>query len=191
MTVKKAVKKAVKKVVKKTKKLNRKGILELADMLVVNKKFYDQDRFGKVEACGTFCCQAGFCYLSQVGKKNFNKEVKAAFVEASNPNFRSFVEHCINAGITKLGLALPAYEYFDEDTPQIFSDVEFSWPEDLVEEYQSNGPTWRVIAALRALSRLKVDGTIDENPKAVHTRIPQLKALLDAEKAKKKAGKSV
>jgi len=55
-----------------------------------------------------------------------------------------------------------------------------------VDEYESNGPTWRVIAALKALQRLLPDGTIDSNPKKVHTRLPQLAALLATAKPMKK-----
>jgi hypothetical protein len=47
-----------------------------------------------------------------------------------------------------------------------------------VDEYRSASTAKeRVIVALKALQRLLPDGSIDLNPKKVHTRIPLLKTL--------------
>lgn len=154
--------------------LKKKGILQLADDLVAHKKMYDQEQFGKADACGTFACMAGMCLWRKIGPRKFNALAKQ-WHYASNG-----AEECKEAGYAQLGLGKPLYIFVD-----IFSDINY-WPDDLADEYRSNGPQWRVIAALKALQRLLPDGSIDLDPTAVHTRIPQLKELLAAEKAKKK-----
>ncbi len=161
-------KKAVKKATRKPKStLNKAGIRLLADDLVANKKMYDQDTFGDREECGTFCCLAGFCYRREIGARRFTLWAK---------NEDKDTDLAKDAGRKQLGL---------KDDIDIFNLFAY-WPDDLVEEYESNGPTWRVIAALKALQRLRDDGSIDPDPKAVHTRLPQLKALLAT--AKKPGG---
>jgi hypothetical protein len=95
-------------------------------------------------------------------------EAFVAALKASKPGWIESSD-CIEAGVEQLGLSL--------SYPQIFHAIGL-WPEDLIDEYTSNGPRWRVIAALKALQRLLPDGSIDPNPKAVHTRLPQLNKLL-------------
>ena len=148
--------------------LNKKGIRLLADDLVAHEKMYDQNTYGQrytnKNACQTFCCMAGLCKVRKIGLRAFNK--LASDWHARN----SGGSECAPAGKEQLGLE-------DIDFPQIFDDI-YRWPRDLYQEYESNGPRWRVIAALKSLQRLLPDGTIDENPKAVHTRLPQLATLL-------------
>jgi hypothetical protein len=158
---------ATKKATKKKSTLNKAGIRLLADDLVAHKKMYDQDTYGDYEnECGTFCCLAGFCYRREIGARKFAQWAKDKGKDTDLAE---------DAGRKQLGL---------KDDIDIFNPFE-CWPSDLVEEYESNGPTWRVIAALKALQRLRPDGSIDPNPKKIHTRIPQLKALLaTAKKAK-------
>lgn len=159
--------------------LNKKGILELAADLVAHKKRYDQGTFGMFrsseshdrELCGTFCCLAGFCYSAEIGAKKFNALVKAD-VDVERQSLR--------AGKKQLGL--------HKKFPVIFKGIDDYWPADLYEEYFENGAKGRVIVALKALQRLLPDGTIDQNPKAVHTRIPQLKELLASTKRTKRLG---
>ncbi len=164
----------IKKTVKKATGLNKKGILQLADDLVAHKKQYDQEVFGKVRDCGTFACMAGLCKWREVGTKAFKKLALDWQIPSDG------VSECKETGYGQLGINR---SYFDE-LAQIFEPVEH-WPQDLQEEYESNGPTWRVIAALKALQRLRVDGTIDPDPEAVHTKLPQLaKMLATAKKAR-------
>jgi len=157
-------------------KLNRKAILALADDLVANKKRYDQNDFGRVEPCGTFCCLAGFVYLRQIGIRKFNKMART---ESSH-----LMVNCEIAGVNGLGMQGWGEDRLKVDSPQIFSSI-VNWPYDLVEEYRSNGPTWRVITALKALQRTDVNGNISDDPKVVYTRIPQLAQLLKSAAAKK------
>jgi hypothetical protein len=160
------------------KKLSKAGILWLASELVAHQKKYYQNRFIKYykkgadeEFCGTVCCLSGFCYLDEIGARKFNKLAKDA-IDIQTP--------AVAAGIKRLGLD------FDIgpsgwSCPVIFMGLA-DWPKDLQEEYYSNGPRWRVIAALKALQRLLPDGSIDSNPKAVHTKIPALAKLLKEHK---------
>lgn len=172
-----AIKKAV-KAVKKTTKLNKKGILQLADDLVAHKKQYDQEVFGRVDDCGTFACMAGLCKWREVGTKAFKKLAKNWIMPSDG------IFECKDAGCAALGIKVKLDYPGQTKLGEIFSNI-FDWPDDLQEEYESNGPTWRVIAALKALQRLRVDGTIDRDPKAVHTKLPQLtKMLATAKKAK-------
>jgi len=155
--------------------LSKKGINQLADDLVRNKKRYNQNRFGIIrtkskgfdkEECGTFCCLAGFCYLAKLGSlRLFQKEVKLGI--------EKFENNCKRAGRRQLGLSKDADKF-----PQIFLSLS-EWPDDLQDEYESNGPEHRVITALKALQRLRPDGTIDRDPAAVHTKLPQLEKLLE------------
>ena len=166
----------------KVPKLNKAGIRQLADDLVAHKKMYNQQTYGtKVsksddeEDCGTFACMAGICLWRQIGARKFNK-LAAGWLHPSSGG-----PDCMPAGLKQLGIAVESYL---GAAPQLFEPV-CEWPKDIRDEYESNGPTWRVIAALKALQRLRVDGTIDPNPKAVHTRLPQLTKLLKSAAAKK------
>jgi hypothetical protein len=87
------------------------------------------------------------------------------------------IDESILSGIKQLGLPQPDKDENSIASPKIFCSID-EWPKDLREEYESNGPRWRVIAALKALQRLLPDGSIDPDPKAVHTRLPQLNKLL-------------
>jgi hypothetical protein len=157
-------------------RLNRKGILLLADDLVAHKKMYDQDDIGRKDECGTFCCLTGLCYLREIGLMKFNQLlVRDEFDQ----------DTCATSGHNQLGLKIRK-DWSGVIFPQIFQNIDM-WPADIREEYESNGPTWRVIAALKALQRLRLNGSIDPDPKAVHTRLPQLKALLATAKKRKAA----
>jgi hypothetical protein len=62
--------------------------------------------------------------------------------------------------------------------PEVFDSIWF-WPYDLRMEYlNATTPKQRAIVGLRGLQRLRANGKIDENPNAVHTKIPQLAKLL-------------
>jgi hypothetical protein len=141
--------------------LNTRGIRRLADQLVANKKLYEQHTFGAKTECGTTCCLAGFCYLETIGSRKFNALVKSEELNGDD---------CLKAGKKQLGIKASS-------SPVIFQGLG-AWPVDLAEEYRQNGPRGRVIVALKALQRLRGNGNIDPNKKAVHTRLPQLKALL-------------
>jgi hypothetical protein len=168
--------------------LNKKGILKLAADLIANKKLYDQEQFVAVEACGTFACMAGFCYARQVGPRAFKKAIKTIAFDEDGFLNPEFAKTCAEAGVSQIGLPPIIGRVENFRVPPIFNNTGW-WPEDLMEEYESNGPTWKVIAALKGLQRMLPDGKIDLDPDAVHTKIPQLKVLLAAE-AKKKAKKT-
>jgi hypothetical protein len=144
--------------------LNKKGILQLADDLVAHKKLYDQSRYGARNECGTVCCMAGFCKRREVGARTFGRMVAKWMFSWSGSDV------CAPAGSKQLGVP---------QDPQIFEPAS-EWPLDLSDIYFSNGANARVRAALLALQRLREDGSIDPDPNAVHTRIPQLKQLLKA-----------
>lgn len=150
--------------------LNKKGIRLLAADLFKHKKLYDQNTEGTAYECGTVGCLAGFCLARKLGRREYVWQVKHGFV--------SIEAH--RSGQAALGLPK-----LNTGRLQIF-DFLYAWPQDLQDIYNSNGPRCRVIAALSALQRLLPDGTIDPNPKAVHTRLPELKKLL-AQKVKKAA----
>jgi hypothetical protein len=139
--------------------LNKAGIRQLADDLVANKKRYNQQTFGDKEDCGTVCCLAGFCSIRSVGLRKFNKWIDDESDPVIDPR---------GDGAKQLGIPRNAdlFDYVD------------SWPSDLGEEYRENGPRGRVIVALKALQRMREDGSIDPDPKKVHTKLPQLKELL-------------
>lgn len=158
------------------KKWDKTGILQLADDLVAHQKAYNHDFYGRVTDCGTFACMAGLCLWRQVGTKAFKKVAKTWFYQNSG------IVECKSTGISQLGLVVTG----DDELPMIFQTLD-NWPADLRKEYESNGPTWRVIAAQKALQRMNRFGEISVDPKKVYTRIPQLKVLLD--KANKKAAK--
>lgn len=148
--------------------LNKKGIRQLADDLVANQKSYDQYWFGRITDCGTVSCLAGTCLARKLGTRKYRKLVKEW------PDTWSGRGVCEKAGAEQLGLLS---EVPHPDLPMIFREIHF-WPGDLQEQYESDGPRWRVIAALKALQRLLPNGDIDQNPEAVHTRLPQLTKLL-------------
>lgn len=150
--------------------LNKKGIRLLADDLVAHKKLYNQNVEGRPDPCGTVGCLAGFCLARKLGRREYIKRVESSFIGVE----------AHQSGRDQLGLPEPNIGRL-----QIF-DFLWSWPQDLQDLYKSNGPRCRMIAALYALQRLREDGTIDPDPKAVHTRLPQLKKLL-AQKVKKAA----
>lgn len=166
------------KTAKKQPGLNKRGIRLLADDLVAHKKRYCQNIFGgpkpllydETEFCSTVACLAGFCYSAEIGTRQFNKMVK------DNKTF-DIEKGSRAAGKKQLGLRV-------RTLPKIFMSID-NWPDDLAEEYYANGPKGRVVVALKGLQRLRLNGTIDPDPKKVHTRLPQLKALLaTAKKAK-------
>lgn len=152
---------------KTVRKLNRKGIMLLADDLVAHQKRYMQETWGKKTDCGTVCCLAGFCYLRKIGLRKFESELRFDLDDGA----------VRDAGCGQLGLRMINF-------PQLFCPVD-QWPSDLSDEYQSNGPRWRVIAALKALQRLRLNGTIDPNPEKIHTRLPQLAYLLSLRTTKR------
>ena len=154
--------------------LNRKGILLLADDLVAHKKMYDQDELSSVGECGTVCCLAGFCFRRKIGPRMFNKWAK----EDDSGRHLYTANEAFDAGGEQLGVGWRG--------GNIFAGIS-NWPDDLENEYYENGPRGRVVVALKALQRLRSDGTIDPDPKKIHTRLPQLKALLATKKKAKTA----
>jgi hypothetical protein len=148
-------------------KLNKAGIRLLADDLVKHAKRYDQNVFGRVDECGTVACLAGFCAIREVGTRRFT-----ALVEGWNRQDEDGFYYCVPAGLKQLGLT---------GYPAIFGDIPL-WPQDLEDLYWSGRPFSAPIAALYALQRLLPDGSIDKNPKAVHTRLTQLKVMLEKQK---------
>ncbi len=151
---------------KKVAKVRKVGIRLLADDLVANKKKYDQNTFGDVEDCGTVACLAGLCHMREIGVRKFNKLARYGEVD-------SFA--CITSGERQLGIT---------NAKTIFNTIS-AWPSDLKDEYYENGPLGRVVVALKALQRLKPDGSIDRMRAAVHTRLPQLTKLLKEQAALK------
>lgn len=149
----------------------KKGILSLADMLVNNMKGYDQDTYANTSSCGTVGCLAGFCYAEQIGVRTYNKLAK-------NEEVRG--DLCVEAGNKKLGLT--------GDDPAVFGSIDL-WPTDLRQEYfdAAEYPTkkarsrGKVVVALKALSRLKKNGSI-AGPGTLITDIPQLNKLLKEDK---------
>lgn len=156
--------------------LNKKGIRLLADDLVANQKRYNQGTFGSKDECGTVCCLAGFCYAREIGYRKFSSLAR----KWSDP--ADGFDLCVPAGYAQLGIP-SGRDPRTKTLPSIFSGL-WRWPDDLQDEYRSNGPRWRVIAALKALQRLLPDGSIDPDPNAVHTKLSQLTKML---KEKKKA----
>jgi hypothetical protein len=163
--------------------LNKQGILELAEIMVCDHKRYNQSKFGEETGqeesettCGTVCCMAGFAYAKKIGLENFNKEVRfqynsESFLLSDGTSVSGFTYDCITAGKEMLGI--------NENvaSPRIFG-YSSAWPRDLADEYTSTGDQKkRVLVALKALSRLRENGTIDSNPKNIHTEIPQIKEL--------------
>jgi hypothetical protein len=161
--------------------LNKKGILQLAEDLISHRKRYDQNNwvsyrdkesgYPKSE-CGTVCCMAGFCYMRKVGVRKFNSLVK----KEETRNYE-----IVSSGISQLGIKYSGPDWTDRlggpDWPIIFGGDD-AWPSDLSDGYDSSEDQDRYIVALKALQRLLPDGSIDPDPKAVHTRIPQLKEIL-------------
>ena len=144
--------------------LNKRGICELATMLVNSREMYNQNTFGSKHPCGTVCCMAGLCYVKQVGIEAFN-----TLLSEKNGNIS---DECLEAGIKLLGIES------DSDFPLLFG-MPGVWSGDLRDEYyQAETGRDRVIVALKALQRLQEDGSIDPNPNAIHTHIPQLQKLL-------------
>ena len=153
-------------------KANREGILSLADDLIKHARLYNQEVYGNIEPCGTVRCMAGQCLANEIGSKEFIKRVKAG---------ESLWPDAVEAGKRQLGLSLAKHKH-----PLIFLD-HYSWPNDLTHEYnEAKTNIGKVIAALKALSRLRIDGTISS---MVQTRIPQLTALLKDQKAPAKKGR--
>jgi hypothetical protein len=150
--------------------LNKKGIRQLADDLIAHPKRYDQNTFGAINECGTVACLAGMCLWRKIGTRAYRKLVE---------DWREHnLDHdkCLEAAGAQLGV--------DASFSMLFGDI-WGWPEDLQEVYNSSAPDGPVRAALMALQRFLPDGKIDLNPKAVHTRLPQLKALLGISRRKK------
>lgn len=152
-------------------KPNRAGILLLAKDLFSHKKLYDQNTEGMLETCGTVGCMAGFCHARKIGRRAYNLKVRRGGVVV----YQAHMDGHRQLGLTVVGIEMA----------QIFNVVSY-WPSDLRMMYESNGPASRVMAALMALQRLHVDGTIDPDPKKIITRIPQLKVLRDAVKKSKR-----
>jgi hypothetical protein len=152
------------------KRVNRKGVLALADKLTQEAKLYDQHTFGTPKAaCGTVCCLAGHAYALEIGAKQFNKEAK---LDSRGIGSNNFYLNCVEAGKKLLGLNTDLE--MNDLTDRIFG-TEDDWPDDLYNEYDgATTSKQRVIVALKALSRLRVDGTIDPDPKKIHTKIPHL-----------------
>ena len=160
------------------KGLNKKGILQLADDLIAHRKRYDQGCWGSVRTkdqgnkpseCGTFACMAGFCHIRKIGIRKFNQKAR------TNQNIVSY--HVVPSGVEQLGIDWDLAKLEGYEVPQIFSSEE-SWPDDLHDEMDETPTKDQYIVALKALQRLLPNGDIDPDPKAVHTRIPQLKAIL-------------
>jgi hypothetical protein len=162
--------------------LNKENILELAKLLSCDSERYDQSTFGRYEreeseeACGTFCCMAGFLHAKKIGLEEFNNTARRMRISGSTEN-RNFAISCVRSGAEALGI--PLKEMGDTPiNPQIFQFVG-SWPDDLQNEYRAvqckgGSSKTRVRVALKALSRLREDGTIDPDPNAIHTEIPEL-----------------
>jgi hypothetical protein len=148
-------------------KLNRAGIRALAADLVAHHEKYDQGYYGMYNAsCGTVACMAGFCLQKKIGVTKFNKLVS---------NGTLFSRDAIEAGIEQL---FKNYANDQGGSPVIFA-FSSSWPTDLAIAYSLAGtPKAKVIVALKALSRLKPNGYIDSDPKAIHTPLSVLTKLL-------------
>jgi hypothetical protein len=145
--------------------LNTKGILKLAEGLVIHSEMYDQNVYGKRDTCGTVCCLAGLCLLNQVGWEEFSNLL---IPDASGKEWELTPLAAVQAGARQLGV----WEH-----AQIFSGA-FSWPADLQDEYtlaQTHEDRARV--ALKALRRLRESGYIDPDPDAIHTPIPSFEEL--------------
>ena len=141
--------------------VNREGILKLAADLVDNWQRYDQDTFGEDRECGTVCCMAGFCLINEVGTKRFNQ------INRDEPFNLPVMAR--RAGARQLGIPFGALLFYDT----------IYWPSDLRREYRERKGKCRIVAALKALERLRGDGSIDPRPTAIHTHIPLLDELAD------------
>lgn len=154
---------------KMKKALNKAGILQLADDLVAHPKLYAQHTFGQKEACGTIRCLAGQCLASEIGMRKYNKLVQK-FWSCEEDYVGEFTNSCIASGKKQLGITTT------KPYPTIFDTIN-EWPLDLQKEYyEATTPKQHVIVALKALQRLRPNGTID-NKDVVHTEIPQLASL--------------
>lgn len=144
--------------------LNREGILKLADDLLAHRAMYDQNVFGKRSACGTVCCLAGLCLLNEAGEERFGGRRR----RLTPPRTQSALDKTCMAGARQLGIPADC---------TLFSGA-ISWPFDLADDYRcATTPDARVVVALKALQRLREDGSIDDDPNAVYTPIPQLGLL--------------
>jgi hypothetical protein len=143
-----------------TKKvLNTKNILWLADTLLASEKQYNQNVYYSTDECGSVCCLSGFCFIKQLGEEKLNKMLGTQIdLNTSQKNL------CLKAGKDVLGL------YGSKKYPTIFNSID-EWPYDLYCMYFDDNS---VLAALYALQRLTLDGCIDRDEKAVHTKIPQI-----------------
>jgi len=156
--------------------LNVEGINQLADDLVRDDARYNQSYWGQDTkyvndptpespffgtACGTVACLAGFCMARKIGVTEFNK-VAAIYPGISGDSARFY-------GAQQLGIPFEAV---------IFNNIG-DWPSDLRQEYRNAKPRGRVLVALKALQRLRPDGSIDPDPDVVHTPLKQLNALLE------------
>lgn len=161
------------------KGLNKAAIRSLASNIYAQAKKYRQNTLTSREACGTTCCMAGFCKAEEIGTKEFNKLAKKFYLDDRTQESIDFYDSCMEAGVKTLGIKS------SNTTPNIF-ETTWSWPTDLRQEYfDAKTNKGKAIVAIKALSRMNPDGSIDDNPKAVHTRIPELSNYLRAKKGKK------
>jgi hypothetical protein len=147
--------------------LDKLGMMVLADDLVAHQDIYDQGSFRT--------CLAAFCYVRQ----KMNGDWKRFDDRLHEETALHGTLPVLGAGIRQLGLRAGRGVYYS-----IFGKG-LSWPPDLFHEYfQALTQREKVIAVLKALQRLDDDGEIDSNSSAVHTRLPQLEALLNEPKRK-------
>ena len=167
---------------------SKEGVLRLADLLIHNINHYLQRVFVNQNECGTICCMAGLCYANEIGVRKFNSIAKKIYEEEGpTGRGRELTTECVLAGERLLGLLKRYSPQYGYGFPDIFSDPT-DWPMDLMEEYgKASSNKERVIAALKALSRMDARGEIQDH---VITEIPQLKKLQEGKYDKQIAKQS-
>jgi hypothetical protein len=135
----------------KRKGLKKAGIDKLEKIMLANRKYYNQNvRFGVTGACGTECCGAGFAYLLEVGKQQFDSEagLKGRYDQSD------FADRCSRAGCDLLGI--------DDSEADIF-EFSRSWPTDLREGFNKcKTPMARVRFYINMLrTRADKDGKLE------------------------------
>lgn len=115
--------------------LSKRGINRLEKIMLANAKRYNQNTFGELKVsakgvCGTILCAAGFCYLLEVGEKQFAIEIE----KDERSRYNGFSSRCLKAGRNLLGLT-------KNQSIMIFGSP-WNWPEDLEEKFGS-GSSWK------------------------------------------------
>ena len=127
--------------------LNKEGIRQLKFDLRANAEHYNQSSFGSFEPCGTVMCLAGFCRLREVGKEQFERELRFCMIGENH----HFGTHCQDSGKRQLGISSGFFLF----------GCGASWPNDLYLRLRHAEDRYAAVeVACEVLDRLREDGSI-------------------------------